>query len=341
MRNSRSDTHDKKYESDKNQHRVIIPLYIPHEEDYYKDAFKIFNACVSSLKKTTSNSTPVSVIANGCSSTIHEKLVSLQNEGLIDELLLETEQLGKVNSLRRVIGASDEPYLTITDGDVMFLNNWEKEVSQVFKDFPRATAVAPVPVFKTFNQFTSNIWLENLWNGKVKFETPGDPAALEKFANSIGWSYLNEQQKNTILTLTKGDVKAIVGCSHFCTTYKRDVLLFAPQEPSQFLLSGNSEAIYLDIPTIKNDGYRLSCYKNYAYHLGNIWESWMDKELSNLDLNETSTCSFPVYKKLKKRPLRYLLKFQLLKKLLFKKRYYNYALNRFKVPSIYKDHYLK
>ncbi|EAS19990.1 hypothetical protein BBFL7_02390 [Flavobacteria bacterium BBFL7] len=341
MRIGRSNTHDKKYEGNKAQHRVIVPLYIPHEEDYYKDSFKIFKACVLSLRKTTSAGTPISVIANGCSPTIHDKLLGLQNEGLIDELLLETEQLGKVNSLRRVIGASDEPYVTITDGDVMFLKKWDLEVAAIFKNFPRATAVSPVPVFKTFNQFTSNIWLENLWTGKVEFKTPGDPEGLEKFANSIGWSYLNDEQKNTILTISNGTSQAIVGCSHFCTTYKREALLFAPQEPSEFLLSGNSEGVYLDIPTIKNDGYRLSCFKNHAYHLGNTWESWMDTELEALESNTLSLVEWPVYKKLSQKKFSYWLKFKFFKKILFRKRFYNYAMNRFKVPGIYKEHYLK
>jgi len=341
MRVGRSNTHDQKYKGNKAQHRVIVPLYIPHENDYYKDSFKIFKSCVTSLKKTMGLEIPVSVIANGCSHSIHTKLLVLQKEGLIDELLLETEQLGKINSLRRVIGASDEPYLTITDGDVMFLKNWEIEVAQVFKNFPRATAVSPVPVFKTYNQFTANIWLENLWNGKVKFEEPGSPEGLEKFAKSIGWSHLKDHKKHTILTLNNGTSKAIVGCSHFCTTYKREALLFAPQQSSEFLLSGNSEALYLDIPTVKNDGYRLSCFTNHAYHLGNTWESWMDEELMSLENNKPVSTSWPQYKLLKEKPIKYWLKFIFFKKIISKRKFYNYALNRFKVPTIYKDYYLK
>ena len=27
-------------------HRVIIPVYIPHEDDYFKDAFQIFEYCL-------------------------------------------------------------------------------------------------------------------------------------------------------------------------------------------------------------------------------------------------------------------------------------------------------
>ncbi|PPK95104.1 hypothetical protein LY01_01857 [Nonlabens xylanidelens] len=341
MRIGRSEEHDKKYQGSKALNRVIIPLYIPHENDYYKDSFKIFKSCVTSLRLTSDNITPISVIANGCSKEIHSKLLDLQNDGLIDELLLETEQLGKVNSLRRVIGASEEPYLTITDGDVMFLKGWDAQVSQVFQNFPRATVVSPVPNFKTFNQFTSNIWLEHLWSGKVVFENSADPEGLEKFAKSIGWPYLNDNQKDVILTITIKDFKATVGCGHFCATYKRDALLFAPNESSEFVLSGNSEEVYLDIPTVRNDGYRLSTHKNHAYHLGNTWESWMDQELSNLNNLDTEKIYWPSYSKIKEKPLRYWIKFIFFKNLLSKKKVYNYAISCFKLPLVFRDHYLK
>ena len=341
MRSGRSNTHDKKVALIQSQHRVIIPLYIPHENEYYKDAFKIFTACVRSIFYTTTSHTPVSVIANGCSPDIHAKLLQLQNEGFIDELLLETEQLGKINSLRRVIGASDEPYLTISDGDVLFLEKWEQTVAKTFKDFPKATAVSPVPIFKTFNQYTANIWFDYLWSGRVKFEKPLQPEALEKFANSIGWSYLNDYQKNTILTISKKGSKAIVGCSHFCTTYKREALLFAPDHPSEFLLSGNSEGVYLDMPTIRNDGYRLSTATNHAYHLGNTWEEWMDKEMEKLENLEQKLVKWPIYSDLKKKPFRYFLKFKLFKKMLQRKSFYNYVLKRFKLPEEFYQYYLK
>jgi len=341
MRVSRSITHDKKYDGKIAQHRVIIPLYIPHENDYYKDSFKIFTACVTSLYNTQKADTPVSVIANGCSTNIHSKLLKLQQDGFIDELLLETEQLGKINSLRRVIAASDEPFLTITDGDVMFLNNWDREVATIFENIPRATAVSPVPVFKTYNQYTSNIWIENLWNGKVKFEKPEDPAGLVRFANSIGWSYLNDYHSKTILTYTHADVKTVVGCSHFCTTYKREALLLAPQVPSEFLLSGSSEAVYLDIPTIKCDGYRLSTTKSFAFHLGNTWEEWMDEELETLNSRNTDVIDWGFYSSVSNKPIKFWIKSVFLKKLMFKKNSYNFIMNQFKVPEVYKDHYLK
>ena len=38
MRVGRSEEHDKKYQGNKTQNRVIIPLYIPNEEGYYKDS---------------------------------------------------------------------------------------------------------------------------------------------------------------------------------------------------------------------------------------------------------------------------------------------------------------
>ena len=157
MRVGDNHSRDKIVNKTLNQHRVLIPLYIPNEIEYYTDAFKIFELCLQSIKKGAIGTTPITVIANGCSQEIHEKLLELVPQGWIDELFIETEQLGKINSIRKAIHASEEPFLTITDGDVLFLSNWDVSVAQVFSSFPKATAVAPVPIHKTFNQYVSNI----------------------------------------------------------------------------------------------------------------------------------------------------------------------------------------
>ncbi|WP_194852172.1 glycosyltransferase family 2 protein [Nonlabens antarcticus] len=179
-------------EKNVSQHRVLIPVYIPHEKDYYKDAFEIFKLCLQSIKRESVSVTPITVVANGCSQEIHDKLLQFIPQGLIDELFIETKQLGKINSLRKAIKASEETYLTISDGDVLFLNGWDSEVARVFTAFPHATAVAPVPIHKTFNQYVSNIWFDHMFSGKLAFAKAENPAALEKFVQSIGWPYLED-----------------------------------------------------------------------------------------------------------------------------------------------------
>lgn len=342
MRAGDNESRDKLVASRKAQHRVIIPLYIPRETEYYKDALTIFKMCLKSIKKGAVDQVPITVVANGCSQEIHEKLLALVPLGLIDELFIETEQLGKINSIRKALQASEEHFVTITDGDVLFLNDWDKAVCEVFHAFPRATAVAPVPIHKTFNQYVANIWFDYLFSKKIAFAKAKNPQALELFVKSIGWPYLADAKKLEILTLKASNgLEAVVGCSHFCTTYRKEVFTFAPQEPTQFTLSGDSEKRYLDLPTIQANGYRLSTAANHAYHLGNVLESWMEESFKNIVAKDKTALDWPKARPLQKSRLRYILKNKLFKKLLTYPYFYNAYLSKCGINPLWKDQYFK
>lgn len=342
MRIGDNESRDKRVAAVKVQHRVIIPLYIPHETDYYEDAFPIFKMCVQSIKAGAVDKVPITVIANGCSHEIHEKLLALVPLGLIDELFVETEQLGKINSIRKAIQASEEHFLTITDGDVLFLNDWDRAVCEVFTAFPQATAVAPVPIHKTFNQYVTNIWFDYLFSKDIAFAKAKNPQALEQFVKSIGWPHLNDSQKLEILTLKAANgIEAVVGCSHFCTTYRKEVFKFAPQEPTQFTLSGDSEKRYLDLPTIQANGYRLSTATNHAYHLGNVLEPWMEESFNTIVPKDKILLDWPPMRPLKKSRLRYTIKNKLFKKLLTYPYFYNAYLLKCGINPAWKTQYFK
>ena len=101
-------------------HRALIPLYIPNEEDeYFRDAFTIFTYCIKSLIKTSISPLKISVISNGSAASVNNKLLNMQQQGLIDELIIETEGIGKINSLLKALRTVEERLITITDADVL------------------------------------------------------------------------------------------------------------------------------------------------------------------------------------------------------------------------------
>lgn len=264
-------------------HRVIIPLYIPHEKEYFKEAFRIFEMCLFSLKKTSATKIKTSVISNGSCDAVNEKLYRLFEANEIDELIIEREGIGKINSVLKALKTAEERLITITDADVLFDNGWEKAIIDVFEAFPNAGAVCPVPVYRKHFQLTSNIWLKYLFSKKLKFTPVLDPESMTKFANSIGWPWLDEKYKDVMATLKGANgTSAMVGCSHFVATYKREVFGQIPQQNTQFKIRGNSEYLYTDLPVIKQSGYRLSTIRNYAYHMGNVLEDWMEHAYKNL-----------------------------------------------------------
>ncbi|QYS89429.1 glycosyltransferase [Flavobacterium davisii] len=264
-------------------HRVIIPLHIPNEEDYYKDTYRIFELCLYSVRKTTHSPLKISVVSNGSSVTINQRLNILYSKGYIDELIIEREGIGKVNSILKSLRTAEERLITITDADVLFKNGWEDKVLQIFESFPKAGAVSPVPVFRKHFELTHNIWFDYFFNSKLQFEPVTNEEELEMFAKSLGWLWLEPTWKDTILKLqaTNG-IKAVVGCPHFCATYKREVFENLPKENSIYKILGDSEYKYTDLPVLKNDGYRLSTDDNFAFHLGNIFEPRMQERFNAL-----------------------------------------------------------
>lgn len=283
MRTGKNVSKEKLIESDSCMHRVIIPLYVPHEEDYYKESYEIFILSIKSLKMTSYSDIKISVISNGSCDEVNTRLLKLYHTGIINELIIERDCIGKLNSILKVIRTCDEPYITVSDADILFSNNWENQVLKVFKEFPKAAAVSPMPVFRTQNHYTSNILFDYLFSKNMRFTKVKNPEALTLFAKSIGWPRLDNHWKDVILTISSNsNVKAVVGCNHSVVTYNSSIFKKIPSANSKFQLGGDSEGNYLDKPALYFDGYRLSTEDNFAFHMGNFKEEWMTDVFDNL-----------------------------------------------------------
>lgn len=328
MRVGENPVRDKQIQKSDAFHRVIIPLYIPDEEGYYADAFQIFKYCLLSVKKTSSSSIKVSVVSNGSCAKVNEKLVALLNENDIDELIIEKSPIGKINSVLKALRTADERLITVTDADVLFDNNWEKAVLEIFKAFPKAGSVSPVPVFRTHFRHTGNIWMNHFFSKKIFFRSVKNPEGLTAFAKSIGWEWLDLKFKDVIGTIKVKDTTAVLGCSHFVVTYKREVFNESPKKNSKYLLGGSSEHLYLDVPVLKMGGYRLATYDNHAFHMGNSLEPWMINIYENLITNEKQILDYSFLKKLKKNKLDFFLSEKVFRGIISIKRIKNYILKR-------------
>jgi hypothetical protein len=316
MRKGQNIAKEKIIETDTCMHRVIIPLYIPNEKEYYKDSYDIFRLCIDSLTITSFSPIKISIVSNGSCTEVNERLMQLYKSNVINELIIERDSIGKLNSVLKVLRTCEEPYVTISDADILFDNYWEKEVIKVFQKFPKAAAVSPLPVFRTQNHYTSNILFDHLFSSSLKFTAVKDPEALTLFAKSIGWPRLDKHWKDVIMTISsKSNFRAVVGCNHSVVTYNRSVFNKLPKGNTSFQLGGNSEGIYLDKPVLYYDGYRLATDNNFAYHMGNVKEEWMRTVLSNLKSMEKKKVPF-VCIPLKEKKLSYLVKSYLFKKII-------------------------
>ena len=79
-------------------HQVIVPVYIPHQNDYFKDSFQILQFCLESLFKTCHDKTYITIVNNGSCEEVIIYLNQLHQENKIHEII-HTTTIGKLNAI--------------------------------------------------------------------------------------------------------------------------------------------------------------------------------------------------------------------------------------------------
>lgn len=278
-------------------HQIIIPVYIPKEENYFKDSFVIFKICLNSLFATIHNKTFITIVNNGSGSFVMDYLNELLAQKKIHEVI-HTQNIGKLNAILKGLTGNNIELVTITDADVLFLPNWQNETVKVFAQLPKTGVVGIVPQFKTYEVNCGTVIFDNFFNKNLKFIPIKNKEALIRFYDSIGWdrSYNQDYLKYNLGLEINADLKVLVGAGHFVATYKKDMF----QEiitNIDYKLGGNSEG-YLDRAPLRKGYWRVTTYDNYAYHMGNTFEDWMKIEHQQENANQYPSSNFSKNKRI-------------------------------------------
>ena len=310
---------DKIQEASDYWHQVIIPVYIPNQQGYFKDSFAILKLCLESLFSTIHKKTYVTIVNNGSDAIISEYLDLLFKEHKIQELI-HTDNIGKLNAILKGFAGHNIELVTISDADVLFLANWQRETYQVFESFPKAGSVSPCPNSRLLKYYTANILFDKLFSKSLYFKNVKNPKALKYFAKSIGNSSLfNSWNLSKYLTVKHKGVLAVVGGGHFVSTYKSSILKKQNYSFSPFKLGGESESEILDLPVAFNGYWRLSTADNYAFHMGNTLEEWMLTTVEGLKENNLTCDIVPLLTKMESNAFMNWFKIKVFSRLLFKK----------------------
>lgn len=284
-------------------HQIIIPVYIPNQEGYFKDSFAILKLCLESLLVTVHKKTFLTVVNNGSNTIVKEYLDFLLKQNKIHELI-HTDNIGKLNAILKGLVGNNIELVTISDSDVLFLPNWQSETVKVFTNIPNAGVVGIVPQFKMYEQNCGNVIWDNLFSKKLKFIPVKNKEALIRFYDSIGWdrNYNQDYLEYNLGLEINSDLKVLIGSGHFVASYKKDIFDEIVSYIG-FKMGGTSEG-YLDKSPLKKNYWRVTTQDNYAYHLGNTLEEWMS--VAQASYTETVQYGFDKNKKLN--PVLYFIK---------------------------------
>jgi hypothetical protein len=269
-------------------HQVIIPVYIPNLEDYYEGSHKVLDLCLNSLFKTSHSLTFITIVNNGSCEQVKEYLENLFNNGQIHELI-HTSNIGKLNAIIKGLGGHRFSMITIADADTLFLTNWQNASYNIFKKFPKAGVVGLTPQFKMFHSaHSANVLFDTIFSKHLYFESVKNPEALQHFYKSIGWDdNYNKNLLKQALAIHCEEESALVGAGHYVATYKGGLFNSLPVFLNAKI--GRNTEQYLDTLPLKFGLWRLTTSENYAYHIGNVSEKWMETKVNELNFPDRFT----------------------------------------------------
>lgn len=283
-----------------NSHRVIIPVYIPNLEGYFKDSLNVLKVCLESLLKTINSDTRISIISNASCVEVNEYIQSIFEEKKIDRAIFNKENVGKMNAIISETRSCFEEFITYSDADVFFDKGWLKETFEIFRDIPKAGFVSMNPTPRHYGYSNSTI-LSNLFLFFKKAKKTNEVCDFEDllhFHRSIGKdkNHTREMYDLDIHSIIVKGKKIIIGAGHFCCTIrKKPTLKYVPLDYSKKGVSGGSEAKYLDEPFDKTGLLRLSSSKAYVWHMGNVLEKeWVEEKLTDLKNYKEESFTFNI-----------------------------------------------
>ncbi|WGK63801.1 glycosyltransferase [Croceiramulus getboli] len=265
-------------------HRILVPIHIPDlENDYYKESLDITKICLERLIATINpETTAITVINNNSIVQLRDLLSELMPS--VDKVVHYNSNKGKVNAVLAEVRGAYEPFITITDADVLFFAGWETAVFEVFQTHPKAGVVSPLPMPALAFYHNESLFFDHLISSRLKYgsvtsqkdhqlylKSMSNDALLKRVGSQPNW---NEKQY-----YLDRKTKAIVGAGHFAATYRTK--LFRGEESFPERVFENAyESVFIDQLASIKGYYRLSTKETFAYHMGNK----LDKDIPESDL---------------------------------------------------------
>lgn len=258
-------------------HRVVVVFYIPEsDEDFYNEMDIVLDKCLQTLTLTINpETTNITLINNNSSKKVKAVVDKFSHQ--IDKYVFYSENKGKVYAVLNEVRAVYEPFVTITDADILFYNGWEKAVFETYKQFPLAGVVSPMPLpYLTF-YYNHNIFGFNTLKGNLKYGKYVADEDIDLYLQGTNLPNLVERKtkynwREKQIVLQKKDYISVVGAYHVVSTYRteqfRNIYTFPDLK-----FKNSYELYFIDALSEGKGLIKLSTLKTFAYHIGNKIDS--------------------------------------------------------------------
>ena len=198
---------------------VAVLTYIPFLKGYFKESLDVLKLCLGSICKNTSLPYDLMVFDNGSCRETKDYLLSAQNEGIIQYLVLSEKNVGKGGAWNHIFNGAPGEIIAYCDSDALLYKGWLTESVRILETFPNVGMVTARPM-RTDKQLCSETikWAESQKGVYIEKGQLISYEEFEDFANTLGYGI--EKVKKIYSTtsdirLTYKDIQAFVGANHF------------------------------------------------------------------------------------------------------------------------------
>lgn len=269
----------KKYKKSKMtyHHRLIIVVFIPSQDGYYKNIFDVLKLCLKSAITTKNEKCGITVVNNASCKDVEDYLNDIFSKNCIDSLVHHKTNLGKIDALIGAARGCREPLITLSDIDILFKKGWQEAIEEIFSKIKNVGSVSPISSNR-YAKYCTVSSIQKILLKKVNFSFEPIPENFidhNRNLSCTNWK-LDKHENVKWPVVKKNKTKAILGSPHQILTIRRELLFTnIPFFPSYTLIGGNSEYTFCDLPIDMSGSLRLATYRNFAYHMGNKLENWM------------------------------------------------------------------
>lgn len=124
---------------------VGLLMYAPSLDGYFRDAVAVTELAVRSAREHAGRPIHLAVVDNGSAPDMVDWLLRAQADGLVDQLVLNRRNLGKVTAMTQILHGLPGPDVVFADGDLRFSPGWLDALLGVAEVFPEACVVGGWP----------------------------------------------------------------------------------------------------------------------------------------------------------------------------------------------------
>lgn len=267
---------------------VAMLTYIPSLEGYFQDRLDVLKLSISSLVAHTETPFDFLVFDNGSCPKVIQYLRDLNEKGIINYLLLSSQNVGVEGGVRILSQATTGKYFAYSNDDVYYYPGWLRAHLRILETYPRVGMVSGTPVgfaSEHANQSTTDFINSDVPGLKVT-QRDRVQAWEADWARSTGRDVDGhlETVKNMPHTLLRyRGVEAISSATHFQFVSPKEVIPASlPDLWHEKLMGGMVEMDQV----VDAKGYlRLSTPERLARHMGNSIPPSLRKEAEKMGLN--------------------------------------------------------